>query len=119
MAQPSASGFRNCVPVGRDERKAANDKESIEKQRLRDRREEFFHFEEPVPRAEGGVSASVPNSVGWIPESDRFNTDSAYMLKKQQEENTQELEDFLMLAGTRVSGGRSRGGRRWSSKSNG
>eukprot|EP00658_Telonema_sp_P-2_P063650 TRINITY_DN5240_c0_g1_i16.p1 TRINITY_DN5240_c0_g1~~TRINITY_DN5240_c0_g1_i16.p1 ORF type:complete len:242 (-),score=84.25 TRINITY_DN5240_c0_g1_i16:192-872(-) len=94
FAMASSHGFRNCAPVGREERKAANDKESIEKQRLRDRREEFFAFEEPVPRAEGGVSASVPGSVGWIPESDRFNTDSAYMLRAHQEGERQVTEDF-------------------------
>merc|ERR1712166_708435 len=90
----SAHGFRNCAPVGREARKAANDKESIEKQRLADRREEFFHFEAPVPRNDGGVSAALPGSIGWIPESDRFNTDSAFQLKVQQDEERQHLETF-------------------------
>merc|ERR1712139_264334 len=80
----SEFGFRNCKPLGRDEKKAMNDKESIEKQRLRERREEFFHFEEPNDRAEGGVSAAGVGSVGWIPEADRFNTDSAHMEKQEQ-----------------------------------
>merc|ERR1712146_682456 len=72
---PSAFGFRNVRPLGRDEKKAMNDKESIEKQRLRERREEYFHFEEPIARASGGVSAYAPQTVGWVPEADRFNTD--------------------------------------------
>ena len=54
-------------PVGREERKASNDKESIEKQRLRDRREEYFQFEEPLARNLGGVSAANPGTIGWVP----------------------------------------------------
>jgi len=91
---PSAFGFRNCKPLGRDEKKAMNDKESIEKQRLRERREEFFHFEEPNDRAEGGVSAAGVGSVGWIPEADRFNTDSAYMEKLEQARRREAEEKF-------------------------
>merc|ERR1712072_417806 len=81
----SAFGFRNCKPLGRDEKKAMNDKESIEKQRLRERREEFFHFEEP----NAGVG-----SVGWIPEADRFNTDSAHMEKQEQAGRREDEERF-------------------------
>merc|ERR1711988_1861422 len=90
----SSFGFRNCKALGRDEKKAMNDKESIEKQRLRERREEYFHFEEPVPRNEGGVSASVPHTVGWVPEADRFNTDSAYAEKMAQKQRREEEERF-------------------------
>merc|ERR1712216_55919 len=91
---PSAFGFRNCKPLGRDEKKAMNDKESIEKQRLRERREEFFHFEEPNARKAGGVSAAGVGSVGWIPEAERFNTDSAHSEKVAQNERRQAEEKF-------------------------
>merc|ERR1712205_136489 len=94
MAQPSAFGFRNCKPLGRDEKKAMNDKESIEKQRLRERREEYFHFEEPNARKAGGVSAAGVGTVGWIPEAARFNTDSAHSEKMAQAERRQEEERF-------------------------
>merc|ERR1711998_357704 len=94
IGMASSFGFKNVRPVGRDERKAANDKESIEKQRLRERREEFFQFEEPIARNEGGVSAACPGSVGWIPEADRFNTDSAGMLRQEQQRERQGMEDF-------------------------
>merc|ERR1712196_85726 len=94
MSGPSAFGFRNCKPLGRDEKKAMNDKESIEKQRLRERREEYFHFEEPIPRNQGGVSASAPGTVGWTAEADRFNTDSAYMEKMEQKKRREEEEHF-------------------------
>merc|ERR1712093_144892 len=90
----SAFGFRNVKPLGRDEKKAMNDKESIEKQRLRERREEFFHFEEPNARAAGGVSAAGVGSVGWIPEADRFNTDSAHMEKQEQAGRREDEERF-------------------------
>ena len=100
-------------PVGREERKAANDKESIEKQRLRDRREEYFQFEEPLARNLGGVSAANPGTVGWVPgesvcpshpatdpicspiaEAERFNNDSAGMLKSDQAAERQGQENF-------------------------
>merc|ERR1712195_126237 len=91
---PSAFGFKNVRPVGREERKAANDKESIEKQRLRDRREEYFQFEEPLARNLGGVSAANPGTVGWVPEAERFNNDSAGMLKSDQAAERQGQENF-------------------------
>merc|ERR1711988_116846 len=94
MSQQSAFGFRNCRPVGREERKAANDKESIEKQRLRERREDYFHFEEPIPRADGGVSASAPGTVGWVPESDRFANDVAGQEKAEQQARRRTEENF-------------------------
>merc|ERR1711939_933145 len=90
----SAFGFRNVKPLGRDEKKAMNDKESIEKQRLRERREEFFHFEEPNARDAGGVSAAGPGTVGWVPESDRFNKDSAHAEKMAQKERREAEENF-------------------------
>merc|ERR1711912_53285 len=90
----SAFGFRNCKPLGRDEKKAMNDKESIEKQRLRERREEYFHFEEPLSRAQGGVGAVEPHTVGWIPEADRFNTDSAFAEKMEQQDRRKKEEHF-------------------------
>merc|ERR1711988_724310 len=93
-AMTSAFGFRNCKPLGREEKKAMNDKESIEKQRLRERREEYFHFEEPIQRNEGGVSAAGKGTVGWIPEADRFNTDSAYAEKMEQKKRREEEERF-------------------------
>jgi len=71
-----------------------NDKESIEKQRLRERREEYFHFEEPLSRAQGGVGAAGPGTVGWIPEADRFNTDSAMAEKQDQSHRRQAEERF-------------------------
>merc|ERR1712023_23324 len=91
---PSAFGFRNCKPLGRDEKKAMNDKESIEKQRLRERREEYFHFEEPNSRADGGVSAMAPGTIGWVPEADRFSTDSAYAEKMEQKKRREAEEHF-------------------------
>merc|ERR1711977_799559 len=91
---PSAFGFRNCRPLGRDEKKAMNDKESIEKQRLRERREEYFHFEEPLSRDQGGVGAAGPGTVGWIPEADRFQTDSALAEKMDQQRQRQNEERF-------------------------
>merc|ERR1711939_1201226 len=90
----SAFGFRNVKPLGRDEKKAMNDKESIEKQRLRERREEYFHFEEPIARKNGGVSAMAPGTVGWVPEADRFNTDSAYAEKMDQKGRREAEEHF-------------------------
>merc|ERR1711959_220888 len=90
----SAFGFRNVKPLGRDEKKAMNDKESIEKQRLRERREEYFHFEEPNARKAGGVSAAGVGTVGWIPEAERFNTDSAHSEKVAQNERRQAEEKF-------------------------
>lgn len=71
-----------------------NDKESIEKQRLRERREEYFHFEEPLSRAQGGVGAAGPGTVGWIPEADRFQTDSAFAEKMNQQAEQQKQEQF-------------------------
>merc|ERR1711959_402547 len=90
----SAFGFRNVKPLGRDEKKAMNAKESIEKQRLRERREEYFHFEEPNDRKAGGVSAMAPGTVGWVPEADRFNTDSAYAEKMDQKARREVEEQF-------------------------
>jgi len=65
-----------------------------QKQRLRERKEEYFQFEEPIARAEGGVSAACPGSVGWIPEAARFNTDPAGMLRQAQAKERQGMEDF-------------------------
>merc|ERR1711934_388391 len=97
----SAFGFRNCKPLGRDEKKAMNDKESIEKQRLRERREEYFHFEEPLSRAQGGVGAAQPHSVGWIPEADRFNTDSAFAEQQERRKGDERFWDARRDASVR------------------
>merc|ERR1711865_403094 len=91
---PSAFGFKNVRPIGREERKAANDKESIEKQRLRERREEYCQYEEPLARNLGGVSAANPGTVGWVPEAERFNSDSAGLLKVNQAAERQAQENF-------------------------
>merc|ERR1711907_19170 len=102
QAMSSAFGFRNVKPLGREEKKALNDKESIEKQRLRERREEYFHFEEPNARKEGGVSAAGVGTVGWCAEADRFNTDSAHSEKMAQQERRQAEESSGMPGAMRM-----------------
>merc|ERR1711959_770974 len=73
MQSTSAFGFRNVRPIGR---------------------EEYFHFEEPLSRADGGVGAAGPGTVGWIPEAERFANDVAGQEKVEQQARRQAEERF-------------------------
>jgi len=64
----------NVQPASRKERHAQSYREDLEKSRLKNRRENFCHYEE------SGVTPP-PDSLGYISEADRFVTDVAAVEK--------------------------------------
>jgi len=68
----------NIQPQTRKERQAQSFRDDLEKMRLRQRQEGYFHYEE------GGVTPP-PESLGYITEADRFVTDIAGKNKEERE----------------------------------
>ncbi|GKT31797.1 hypothetical protein ADUPG1_006147 [Aduncisulcus paluster] len=62
---------RKVAPRTREERKASKDKESIEKQRLQDRREKYYKYED------SGLTCVDPKSAMFQPDSQRFVSSAA------------------------------------------
>ncbi len=80
--------FRNVAPRSRQDRRNMMDKETLEKSRLAKRREGFHHYEDL-----GMVTVPMPDAVGYIDETERFQKDFAHherdrrqMVYRQQEQ---------------------------------
>lgn len=75
---PEIGQVHNIPARTRHERKGEMHKEDLEKMRLRQRRECYYHHEE--------VSlVQPPDSLGYIPESERFITDVAAVEKMERD----------------------------------
>ena len=75
---PPGASQVNIAPQTRRERQAATYKEDLEKMRLMQRREKYFHYQE------GGVEQSK-SSLGYINEADRFVTDAPALNKQERD----------------------------------
>jgi len=78
MAPPELGEVVNLKPLTRKERLSQQYREDLEKMRLRARREKYCRYEE------GGVD-QPPDSLGYIPEADRFITDIAVVEKAERD----------------------------------
>lgn len=78
----------NVVPQTRQERKAKDSREVLEKTRLRQRKEGFCHYEE------GGLTPFGPESLSHISEKDRFITDIAGVNKIEREQEVAKREQM-------------------------
>ncbi|KAL1523442.1 hypothetical protein AB1Y20_018382 [Prymnesium parvum] len=75
---PELGQVVNLQPVSRKERLSQQHREDLEKMRLRARREKFCRYEE------GGIEQPA-DSLGYIPEADRFTTDIAAAEKHERD----------------------------------
>lgn len=89
MERPPELGQVHNIPAKtRQERKGEVHKEDLEKMRLRQRRECYYHHEE--------VSlVQPPDSLGYIPESDRFITDAAAVEKTERDRQIARKEQIF------------------------
>ncbi len=71
-AQADMSGFRAVQPETRADRAAKQDKTTLEKSRLVQRREKFVRYEDL-----GNPTEMGPGAVGFLSDADRFHPDTA------------------------------------------
>merc|ERR1712032_1739631 len=71
---PEIGEVKNIQPMSRKERLSHQHREDLEKMRLRQRRENFCHYEE-------NSMTQPPGSLGFISEAERFVTDVAAVEK--------------------------------------
>jgi len=74
------TGFRNVAVPNRNDRKAASDKEGLEKSRLAERKEGFQRWQDP-----GRVTEVSETGLGYAPASARYMTGAASELKAQRD----------------------------------
>lgn len=80
FASAGAMQFKNVNPRTREDRKNLLDKETLEKSRLRKRREGFSRYADP-----GNVASADRKTPSYCPESERFNTDAAFSEKMNRD----------------------------------
>jgi len=78
MPGPELGDVVNIAPLTRKERLSQQYREDLEKMRLRARREKYCRYEE------GGLE-QPPESLGYIPEAERFITDIAAIEKSDRD----------------------------------
>jgi len=78
MPAPELGHVVNLQPLSRQERLSQQYREDLEKMRLRARRENYCRYEE------GGI-IQPPESLGYIPEAERFITDIASVEKNERD----------------------------------
>merc|ERR1712070_1353358 len=86
-AAPPLGYVVNVQPQTRKERQAQSFREDLEKMRLRQRRENYCHYEE------GGI-VQPAESLGYISEADRFVTDIAGVNKTEREAEVAKREQM-------------------------
>ncbi len=64
--------FRAVAPETRNDRAAGQDKTSLEKSRLSERREKFVRYEDISNPTE-----QAKNTLGYLDDTERFHTDTA------------------------------------------
>ncbi|KDO21736.1 hypothetical protein SPRG_13152 [Saprolegnia parasitica CBS 223.65] len=67
--------FKNISARTRDERKAVRDKETLEKDRLKARKEGFIRVDTSISGS--AMTVQAPGSQGFMSDADRFHTDVA------------------------------------------
>lgn len=83
------SGFRAVQPETRADRAAKQDKTTLEKSRLAQRKEKFIRYVDAGPPTEMQAGA-----VGFLPDADRFHSDTAGEEKRHRDAIVQRREDF-------------------------
>lgn len=83
------SGFRAVQPETRADRAAKQDKTTLEKSRLAQRKEKFIRYVDPGPPTEMQAGA-----VGFLPDADRFHSDTAGEEKRWRDQTIQRREDI-------------------------
>ncbi|EKX50258.1 hypothetical protein GUITHDRAFT_135420 [Guillardia theta CCMP2712] len=86
------SGFRAIHAETRGDRQCRGDKEALEKERLKGRREAFGRYHDPGPLTE-----NTPGSLGYASRAERFQTDAAAELKKNRDAVVQAREELLSV----------------------
>lgn len=75
---PELTNVRNVAPMSRKDRLSQQNREDLEKMRLRNRKGSYFQYED--------VSMTQPEgSLGYISEADRFVTDVAAEVKNERD----------------------------------
>jgi len=85
---PELGAIHNMPARSRQERKGEVHKEDLEKMRLKQRRECYYHFEE-------ASLVQPPDSLGYIPESERFITDIAAVEKVDRDREFAKKEQMF------------------------
>ncbi len=83
------SGFRAVQPETRADRAAKQDKTTLEKSRLCQRREKFVRYEDIGNPAEMG-----PGAVGYLADADRFHSDTAGEEKMVRDREIQRRDEI-------------------------
>lgn len=79
----TTAAFNNIPARSREQREALRDKELLEKDRLRQRKESFVRAD---PRPAGALLAYDPRSQGFMSDADRFHSDTAGEARALREE---------------------------------
>jgi hypothetical protein len=83
------SGFRAVQPETRADRAAKQDKTTLEKSRLAQRKEKFIRYVDAGPPTEMQAGA-----VGFLPDADRFHSDTAGEEKRHRDGLIQKREEL-------------------------
>jgi hypothetical protein len=86
------SGFRVVQPETRADRAAKQDKTTLEKSRLVQRREKFVRYEDL-----GNPTEMGPGAVGFLSDADRFHTDTAGEEKTCRDREIQRREGMFEM----------------------
>uniref|UniRef100_A0A7S0WJ42 Flagellar associated protein n=1 Tax=Hemiselmis tepida TaxID=464990 RepID=A0A7S0WJ42_9CRYP len=86
------SGFRAVQPETRADRAAKQDKTTLEKGRLAQRREKFTRYVDL-----GNPTEMSNGAVGFLADADRFHSDTAGEEKLHRDKNIQRREDMYEL----------------------
>lgn len=84
------SSFRAVAPETRADRAARQDKTSLEKSRLSERREKFVRYEDI-----GNPTEPVKNTLSYLDDTERFHTDTAGDIRADREKIIQKREEMF------------------------
>jgi len=96
--EPSAFGFRSIRPRTREERRALNDKVSLEKNRIMQRvGHEARMQRENAPSTSAGLTACVDGGAGYLADAERFHTDTVgeeYQRRQEEQRRRERAIEF-------------------------